>query len=266
MSRMPYGVATAEDRDRVAEDCDEAARRRDQASAARDGEAEYRDRRAQDRMQEAAQYLLLVRRLLNATGQWDDLQARANRPVARGLLQHLEKALRDADADRRAAAGDRRAAADDRHRAAEDRFIKAAHREQAAIERAQQPAAFVRAHERRGPELSALAQSACARAEAACQQARDLMAAVPSEKAQLRRSELARLHAQLDTMPVIEQAKGIIMAQGGCGEDEAFDLLRTASQRLNKRVRDLAAEIVTRTRGKRHPTARQVPLPARPAS
>lgn len=32
-------------------------------------------------------------------------------------------------------------------------------------------------------------------------------------------------------MPLIEQAKGIIMAREGCGPEEAFDLLRRASQR-----------------------------------
>ena len=43
--------------------------------------------------------------------------------------------------------------------------------------------------------------------------------------------------ARLDTMPVIEQAKGILMAQRGCGPEEAFDLLRQASQRFNVPVR-----------------------------
>src|SRR5215471_13712662 len=48
---------------------------------------------------------------------------------------------------------------------------------------------------------------------------------------------------QLDTMPVIEQAKGILMAQRSCGPDEAFDLLRRASQRFNVPVRVLAARL-----------------------
>jgi AmiR/NasT family two-component response regulator len=60
----------------------------------------------------------------------------------------------------------------------------------------------------------------------------------------LRQSEYARLLARLDTMPVIEQAKGIIMAQSRCGEAEAFDRLRRASQHTNVPVRDLAARIV----------------------
>src|SRR5215831_992066 len=51
------------------------------------------------------------------------------------------------------------------------------------------------------------------------------------------------LAAQLDSMPVIEQAKGILMAQRGCGPDEAFDLLRRASQRFNVPVRVLAARL-----------------------
>src|SRR5262250_1100737 len=50
--------------------------------------------------------------------------------------------------------------------------------------------------------------------------------------------------AKPDTMPVIEQAKGILMAQQSCGPDEAFDLLRRASQRFNVPVRVLAARLV----------------------
>ncbi len=48
----------------------------------------------------------------------------------------------------------------------------------------------------------------------------------------------------METMPVIEQAKGILMAQHRCGPEEAFDLLRRASQRANVRVSVLAARIV----------------------
>jgi len=57
-------------------------------------------------------------------------------------------------------------------------------------------------------------------------------------------TEYARLLARLETMPIIEQAKGIIMAQSRCSEAEAFDLLRRASQRSNVPVRDLAAQII----------------------
>src|SRR5262252_8497614 len=63
----------------------------------------------------------------------------------------------------------------------------------------------------------------------------------------LRYSAYARLQARLASMPVIEQAKGIIMAQCGWPEDQAIDALRRASQRHNIKVRDLAAQVVAQT-------------------
>jgi hypothetical protein len=60
----------------------------------------------------------------------------------------------------------------------------------------------------------------------------------------LHSSAYARLQAKLDTMPVIEQAKGVLMAQHRCGPEEAFELLRRASQRANIKVSVLAAQIV----------------------
>ena len=74
----------------------------------------------------------------------------------------------------------------------------------------------------------------------------------------LRRSAYARLQARLATMPVIEQAKGILMAQYGWAADRAFEVLRRVSQRENVKVRDLAASIVARA-------ARSAPAQRRPA-
>ncbi|MBV9450695.1 MAG: ANTAR domain-containing protein [Streptosporangiaceae bacterium] len=65
-----------------------------------------------------------------------------------------------------------------------------------------------------------------------------------SQRELLHDSAIARLQARLESMPVIEQAKGILMAQHLCGPDEAFDLLRRASQRANVKVSVLAAQIV----------------------
>ena len=64
------------------------------------------------------------------------------------------------------------------------------------------------------------------------------------QRERLRHSAFARLQARLDTMPVIEQAKGVLMAQNRCGPDEAYELLRRASQRANVKVSVLAARIV----------------------
>ena len=67
--------------------------------------------------------------------------------------------------------------------------------------------------------------------------------------------------AGLESMPVIEQAKGIVMAQQRCGPEEAFDLLRRASQRDNVRVHVLAAQIVAQVASARSETSAQ-PTPA----
>jgi anti-anti-sigma regulatory factor len=78
----------------------------------------------------------------------------------------------------------------------------------------------------------------------------------------LQRSAYARLTARLQTMPVIEQAKGIIMAQSGCGDAEAFDMLRQASQRSNVPVRELAARLVAKSTGVTTSTAAKPRDPA----
>lgn len=44
----------------------------------------------------------------------------------------------------------------------------------------------------------------------------------------------------------IEQAKGILIGATGCTPDDAFDLLRQQSQAENRKLRDVAQEIVER--------------------
>jgi AmiR/NasT family two-component response regulator len=72
----------------------------------------------------------------------------------------------------------------------------------------------------------------------------DSIQAGRSRRDMLYYSAVARLQARLETMPVIEQAKGIVMAQELCGPDQAFELPRTASQRANVKVHVLAERIV----------------------
>lgn len=62
------------------------------------------------------------------------------------------------------------------------------------------------------------------------------------------------LERALQTRGVIDQAKGILMARTGGDADQAFDSLRRASQRTNRKVFDLAQEIVesARTNGRVH--------------
>ena len=87
----------------------------------------------------------------------------------------------------------------------------------------------------------------------------------------LHSSAFARLQARLESMPVIEQAKGILMAQQRCGPDEAFDLLRRASQRANVKVNVLATQIVgqiaaTTAENNGEPATGRTAMPAKPAA
>ena len=63
-----------------------------------------------------------------------------------------------------------------------------------------------------------------------------------------------QLQEALSTRGVIEQAKGILIAEQGCTADEAFRLLVRASQRRHEKLHDVAAGIVeqARERGQRN--------------
>jgi transcriptional regulator with GAF, ATPase, and Fis domain len=47
----------------------------------------------------------------------------------------------------------------------------------------------------------------------------------------------------LESRDIIGQAKGILMAREGVDANQAFDMLRRASQRLNRKLRDIAGEV-----------------------
>lgn len=92
---------------------------------------------------------------------------------------------------------------------------------------------FVVEHQRR---LEIFAAQASGALELAAQQIRDT---------ELR----ADLEQALSSRSVIDQALGIIMGQQRCAADQAFDLLRRRSQSGNRRLRDVAAQLVTSTTG-----------------
>ncbi|NIZ90349.1 ANTAR domain-containing protein [Kineococcus rubinsiae] len=56
--------------------------------------------------------------------------------------------------------------------------------------------------------------------------------------------EAINLHAAMSSRAVIDQAKGIVMGYAGCDADEAFLMLTKRSQRTNRKLRDIAAEMV----------------------
>ncbi|PWN02161.1 transcription antitermination regulator [Nocardioides silvaticus] len=71
----------------------------------------------------------------------------------------------------------------------------------------------------------------------------------------LQREDLHRLTAQLEqalvSRSVIDQAIGVLMAEERCDAQAAFDLLRQHSQNHNRKLRDVAADFLTRFTGHR---------------
>jgi hypothetical protein len=65
--------------------------------------------------------------------------------------------------------------------------------------------------------------------------------------AALERETSAQLQDALDTNRTIGAAVGILMATHDLAQEDAFALLSTASQRVNRKLRDLAADIVAKT-------------------
>jgi GAF domain-containing protein len=64
------------------------------------------------------------------------------------------------------------------------------------------------------------------------------------------------LQAALGSRAAIEQAKGILMARTGCSPDDAFERLRKRSQDENRKLRDLAEELVAEVTSGRHDASR----------
>jgi AmiR/NasT family two-component response regulator len=84
--------------------------------------------------------------------------------------------------------------------------------------------------------------------EAATAVAEAVAVAVVNADAHDRLAEHARnMRVAMESRAVIEQAKGVLMAQRGVDAGQAFDILRDASQRYNRKLRDIAAGIVATT-------------------
>jgi GAF domain-containing protein len=81
--------------------------------------------------------------------------------------------------------------------------------------------------------------------EAGLEVAQTVAVAVANADAHAQLQEQARnMRIAMDTRAVIEQAKGVLMAQRHVDADQAFELLREASQRYNRKLRDIASGIV----------------------
>jgi AmiR/NasT family two-component response regulator len=75
--------------------------------------------------------------------------------------------------------------------------------------------------------------------------------AVSNADAHWQLGEQARnMRLAMESRSVIEQAKGVLMAQRKVDADVAFEILRDASQRYNRKLRDIAAGIVDSVQGR----------------
>lgn len=59
----------------------------------------------------------------------------------------------------------------------------------------------------------------------------------------------SQMRQALESRALIEQAKGVLMAQRGGTADEAFQVLVDLSQRSNRKLRDIAQTVVEQVRG-----------------
>ncbi|MCW2571044.1 MAG: Response regulator with antiterminator output domain [Frankiales bacterium] len=60
---------------------------------------------------------------------------------------------------------------------------------------------------------------------------------------------LDQMRIAAESRAVIDQARGVLMARHRCTADEAFDMLRLASQSANRKIRDIAREVVDEASG-----------------
>lgn len=81
--------------------------------------------------------------------------------------------------------------------------------------------------------------------EAGLKTAEVVAVAVANAEAHWQLSEQARnLSLAMESRAVIEQAKGVLMAQRQLTAEQAFEVLREASQRYNRKLREIAVGIV----------------------
>lgn len=82
------------------------------------------------------------------------------------------------------------------------------------------------------------------------------------EQAELLYEETEQLKEALDRRPVIDVARGVLMATWSCTEEEAWQMLVRVSQHSNTKLHDVAEAVVTATQHKPIPAHLQDHLAA----
>lgn len=78
------------------------------------------------------------------------------------------------------------------------------------------------------------------------------------ERLHLLQEEVEQLRQALASRPVIDQARGILMATYGCTSDEAWHILREASQLSNTKLRTVAESVTASAAAEATPPPREV--------
>ncbi|MCM2390644.1 ANTAR domain-containing protein [Streptomyces albipurpureus] len=107
--------------------------------------------------------------------------------------------------------------------------------------------------ERMGGMASAPAHAMNPLAVTECAGGRDTERDVGLSADQLR-EEIAGLRKAMASHPIIDMARGIMMATASCTPEEAWQMLVQVSQRSNVKLRDVARHIVASTHGPQPPS------------
>jgi hypothetical protein len=75
------------------------------------------------------------------------------------------------------------------------------------------------------------------------------VAAERADQVQRRQEEVQQLQQAIASRPIIDQARGILMAVETFTADQAWDVLRDASQHANTKLRSVAAALVAVSTG-----------------
>ncbi|MFF8030785.1 MULTISPECIES: ANTAR domain-containing response regulator [unclassified Streptomyces] len=78
------------------------------------------------------------------------------------------------------------------------------------------------------------------------------------ERLHLLQEEVEQLRQAIASRPVIDQARGILMATHGCTSDEAWHILREASQTSNTKLRAVAAALTASAQAEGTPPPAEV--------
>ncbi|MET9859183.1 ANTAR domain-containing protein [Streptomyces smyrnaeus] len=75
----------------------------------------------------------------------------------------------------------------------------------------------------------------------------DVDESLPAAEARRLREEVAQLRKAVESRPVIDQARGVLMASWHCGPETAWRILVDTSQHTNTKVREIAALLTRAT-------------------